>query len=137
MDQYRIQKRLIELNVAIVPHRVLSAVRANGVEIECVFTGRVSTLSADAVVMVASRLPESTLSAALQQRQVEWQDAGILDVTTIGDALAPATIAASVYAGRRYAEELGAPVNPNAPLFQREVAELRPFDVRALFSRDT
>jgi len=85
----------------------------------------------------ASRLPESTLSAALPQRQVEWQDAGILDVTTIGDALAPATIAASVYAGRRYAEELGAPVTPNAPLFQREVAELRPFDVRALFSRDT
>jgi dimethylamine/trimethylamine dehydrogenase len=53
--------------------------------------------------------------------------AGIDSVTTIGDALAPATIAHAVYAGRRYAEELDAEPLPEGTLpFRREIAELAP-----------
>ena len=48
-------------------------------------------------------------------------------VTTIGDALAPATIAHATYAGRRYAEELDADPQPEGALpFRREIAELSP-----------
>ena len=54
---------------------------------------------------------------------------GIDTVTTIGDALAPATIAHAVYAGRRYAEELdGPPDTGDAVPFRREIAELLPLD---------
>ena len=42
-----------------------------------------------------------------------------------GDALAPATIAHAVYAGRRYAEDLdGAAVPMDEVPFKREIAEL-------------
>ena len=57
----------------------------------------------------------------------DWPDAGIESVTTIGDALAPATIAHAVYAGRRYAEELdGPPVTGDEVPFKREITELFP-----------
>jgi dimethylamine/trimethylamine dehydrogenase len=71
-------------------------------------------------------LPSNGLAAALHARQKEWADAGILSVTTIGDALAPGIIAAAVFAGRRYAEELEEPRDEDAPPFKREVPELTP-----------
>ena len=50
-------------------------------------------------------------------------------MTTIGDALAPATIAHAVYAGRRYAEELDGPHDTgDAVPFKREITELLPLD---------
>ena len=46
-------------------------------------------------------------------------------MTAIGDALAPATIAHAVYAGRRYAEELdGPPDTGDAAPFKRELVAL-------------
>ena len=49
----------------------------------------------------------------------------------IGDAWAPSTIAAAVWSGRRYAEELDAdlPSNDVVP-FRREVTELAPLPLR-------
>ena len=43
-----------------------------------------------------------------------------------GWALAPATIAAAVYAGHRYARELDTVVDRDRPPFRREVAALAP-----------
>ena len=57
----------------------------------------------------------------------DWHDAGIESVVTIGDALAPATIAHAVYAGRRYAEEFDcAPDTGDEVPFKRELTELLP-----------
>ncbi|HTW75074.1 MAG TPA: NAD(P)-binding protein [Steroidobacteraceae bacterium] len=136
MEQPRVQRRLLELDVRIEPHRVLSAVGLGQVQVACTFTGRLHTLEAGALVMVSSRLPVNELSLALQARGAQLRDAGILSVDAIGDAAAPGTIAAAVFAGRRYAEELGASVDPAAVPFRREVAGLAPFDPRALPSPD-
>jgi dimethylamine/trimethylamine dehydrogenase len=129
MEQPRIQRRLIECGVSIVAQRVLTEVGHGQISVACSFTGRVERIGGDALVMVSGRVPNDALSTALEARQGEWPDSGILDVTTIGDALAPATIANAVYSGRRYAEELGATHDRTAPLFRREVAELLPYDV--------
>jgi dimethylamine/trimethylamine dehydrogenase len=49
----------------------------------------------------------------------------------VGDAYSPGTIAAAVWDGRRYAEELDAePADPDEAPFLREVAELSPGQVR-------
>lgn len=37
----------------------------------------------------------------------EWHEAGVLSVDRIGDAEAPGMIVHAVYAGHRYAQELG------------------------------
>ena len=107
----------------------LDAVAEGAVTASCVFTGRTEALEADTVVLVTSRTPEDRLAAELAGRAEDWADAGIETVTTIGDALAPATIAHAVYAGRRYAEELdGPPRTGDEVPFRRELAELAPLD---------
>ena len=95
----------------------------------CVFTERAEEIEADAVVLVTSRSPQDRLARELAARTADWSDAGIESVDAIGDALAPATIAHAVYAGRRYAEELdGPPDTGDAVPFKRELTELFPLD---------
>ncbi|MCH9012667.1 MAG: hypothetical protein IIA68_06365, partial [Proteobacteria bacterium] len=48
-------------------------------------------------------------------------EAGIRSVAAIGDALAPGSIAAAVYAGHRAARELDAPPIGDAVPFEREL----------------
>jgi len=125
MEQHRVQARLLELGVAIVPHRVVQGIAGDHVEAACTYTGRIETLAADAVVMVTARLPEKDLAEALLAWRGEWADHGIASVQRLGDALAPGTIAAAVWSGRRFAEDLDAPaLAPDALPFRREVTGL-------------
>jgi len=124
MEQAFIQARIIELGIAIECNRVLRVVERDGVEFGCAFTGRPHRIEAGSIVLVTARLPETGLHEALQARVVEWADGGLESVTSIGDALAPATIAHAVYEGRRYAEQLGEQVDPDKVAFRREVAGL-------------
>ncbi len=115
MEQTRIQTRLIDLGVAIVAHHNLSAIHADRVDLACVFTNKRRKLPAAAVVPVTMRAPENALFGALQGKAKS--------LTCIGDCLAPGTIAAAVYAGHRYARELGAPIPAGVP-FRRELTAL-------------
>ena len=128
LEQARIQKRLIELGVTIRPHRGLVGITPEGVQLTCTFTGQVETLAASATVLVTAKLPDETLFLELQARQAEWADAGIKSVTLIGDANAPAPIAAAVYAGHKYARGLDGPEDTGDVVpFLREVAQLVPW----------
>ena len=111
MEQHFIQARLLEKGVTIRSFTNLDAVSEGSIAASCVFTGRTEEIEADAVVLVTSRQPEDRLARELAARSDDWKDAGIETVTTIGDALAPATIAHAVYAGRRYAGGIGRPGN--------------------------
>ncbi len=127
MEQHFIQARLIEKGVAIRPFTNLDAVGKGMARLSCVFTERREEIEADSVVLVTSRSPNDGLAAALQERRSDWDAAGLEAVTTIGDALAPATIAHAVYAGRRYAEELDArTLDGDGVPFRREITELLP-----------
>jgi dimethylamine/trimethylamine dehydrogenase len=126
MEQHFIQARLLELGVSIVTNRAVSEVRADSIVMACAFTGRMSELPADAIVMVTARLPNERLTRELTERRGDWAPAGVISVKAIGDALAPSTIAAAVYAGRRYAEEFDAPAIGDALPFRREVTGLAP-----------
>jgi dimethylamine/trimethylamine dehydrogenase len=135
MEQHKIQARLLDLGVSIVASKVLMGVEQRRATLACAFTGRQSVMETDALVLVTARLPRNGLSTALAARSSEWADAGLRSVTTIGDALAPGTIAAAVFGGRRYAEELGTDFDPRDLPFKREVAELLPFDTSAILAQ--
>ena len=137
MEQPRIQRRLLESGVRILAHRVASGIAAHALQTACVFTGETLEHTADAIVLVTSRLPRNELAAGLDARESEWSAAGIASVQTIGDALAPGTIAAAVYGGRRFAEELGQEVDADRLPYRREVAELAPFDLSQASGRRT
>lgn len=120
MEQHRIQRRLLELGVGIRPLEALDSAGPGVVRTACVYTGRVTELPCEALVIVAGRLPEDRLAAELAETRP-----GGPSVCPVGDAWSPGTIAAAVWDGRRYAEELDAPPSDgDEPPFRREVVAL-------------
>ncbi|KAA0273412.1 MAG: FAD-dependent oxidoreductase [Acidobacteria bacterium] len=123
MEQHRIQARLLELEVRVEASRAVTRTTAQGVATSCVFTGAEREIGCDAAVFVTARLPEESLYRELVGRRDEWADAGLRTVKAVGDCWCPGTIAAAVWEGRRYAEELDDP-EADAALPLREVTEL-------------
>ena len=113
LDQHAIQKQLLDLGVRILTARNLTALRPGAVDVSCIYTDATQTLDCAATVLVTMRTPVDDLWLARQE------------LTRIGDALGPSTIAAAVYSGHRYARELGAPATGSVP-FRRERIALSP-----------
>ena len=126
LEQEKIQTRLLEIGVDVRTHRALTRVSRGGAEIACVFTGKPSTFPCDSVLLATARDPRDQLYLELQARRDDWGAAGIDSVRLIGDANAPGLIAAAVYAGHRYAQELDAADIGDALPFKRDLAELAP-----------
>jgi dimethylamine/trimethylamine dehydrogenase len=125
MEQSRIQTRLLELGVDV--HTAVEVVgvlqEADGltVEFSSIHIQRMRALRCASVVMVTMRDPRDDLYLDLQARRGDWLASGVQSVTCIGDARAPGTVAAAVYAGHRGARELdGLPTVCDAVPFKRE-----------------
>ena len=117
LEQKVIQKRLIELGVRIEANQAVSAIAADHVVLDCVFTGSPAKLAATATILVTARRPLDSLFHQLAA-------AGIA-CTRAGDCFAPGTIAAAVHAGRKFAESFGRPEPDHLDLpFRREVTAL-------------
>ncbi len=125
LEQTRIQRRLMEMGVEIVPLHGLSEIADTRVTLECVYTERPREIPAAAVIMVTMRKPIDTLYHAVEERLAAGAGAAPKTLCRIGDCLGPGTIAAAVYGGHRYARELGAPVS-DAPPFRRELPQIAP-----------
>jgi dimethylamine/trimethylamine dehydrogenase len=111
LEQHAIQKRLLELGVSLETAHNLRSVSASTAEIECIYTGRVREIECFASVLVTMRTPIDTL----------WKSNPNLD--RIGDVMGPSTIAAAIYSGHLYAQELGSPTSNEVP-FRRELIDL-------------
>lgn len=123
MEQEKIQTRLLEIGVLIVPHRNIASIRDDRIALRCVFTERLETRACGSLVMVTMRDPNDDLYHDLASNPSANDAAGITSITRVGDCLAPGTIAAAVYGGHRYARELDEPVVEGVP-FKRELPEL-------------
>lgn len=127
LEQGTIMRRLLTLGVTVITSKAPDSIGADMVALACIWTGAITPVAAQAVVMVTSRTPHDALYHDLRARQADWADAGIKTVKLIGDAAAPGPIAWATYAGRRYAEELDMPDDRgDTPAFRREVAGLDP-----------
>jgi dimethylamine/trimethylamine dehydrogenase len=124
LEVARIRKRVIRAGIDVRTNTAVTSVTPDGVRTACVYTGDEGAVNADSVVMVTARLPHDRLYQELLGRKSEWADADLLSVRAIGDAWAPATIAAAVWSGHRYAEELDEPQPPGPVPYLREVTEL-------------
>lgn len=125
LEQGQIQRRLLELGVEVKTSHAVIEVGAGSVTIACAYTGRLSEISCDGVLLVTARLPNDALYTDLMVQKAKWADSGIESVKVIGDAQAPAAIAWATYAGHRYAEEFDAADIGDALPFKREVAGLK------------
>ena len=109
-EHVRIQGRLIELGVTLELNTGLDSWEDGSAILECAYTGRTRSLDASSLVLVTSREPQDALYREL---------AGKIEITRIGDCLAPSTIAAAVYSGHRFAREFEEPTQEGPP-FKRE-----------------
>jgi dimethylamine/trimethylamine dehydrogenase len=123
LEQHAIQKRVLDLGVEVYVSR--NVVEFDGFEVvlECIYTQRRTTVPAGSVVTVTSRLPNDELAQSLNEAPAAIHDAGIVSITSIGDCLAPSTIAAAVYAGHRHAREFDWPPTDGAA-FRRELPDI-------------
>jgi dimethylamine/trimethylamine dehydrogenase len=124
LEQHAIHRRLAGMGVVIELNRGVTAIGADHVESNCMFTDTRRPIACDAVVMVSSRLENNAVYLALKAREADWADAGIRSVSIIGDANAPGPIAWATYAGHRYARELDGEDIGDALPFRREITEL-------------
>jgi dimethylamine/trimethylamine dehydrogenase len=107
---YTLELRRLEQRLAAAGIRCLTktqVLRASQRTLHVASGGVEQALPCATFVPVTLRAPERALMDALAARGREWRDAGILSVDLIGDALAPSTVAAAVYAGALYARDLG------------------------------
>jgi dimethylamine/trimethylamine dehydrogenase len=111
-EQHRIQARILGLGIKIETGTVVVSIDEGSARLGCIYTGAEREVEAASVVMTTSRTPEDGLFHSLDGR---------IDVTRIGDCLAPGTIASAVYTGHQYAREMDA--DPPADVrFRRERA---------------
>ncbi|MFP6743875.1 MAG: FAD-dependent oxidoreductase [Alphaproteobacteria bacterium] len=122
MEQHRIQARLLEQGVDIITGHRLRSIATDSVTVACTYSSQPRTVDAASVVMVVSRLPDDALYQELVANPDGLRGAGIETLKRIGDCHGPATIAAAVYEGHRFARELGEDV-AEIP-FRRELTEL-------------
>lgn len=111
LEQHRIQRRLLELNVTIVPSHTLVRCTPQGLVASCVYTDRTRFIPAASLLLVTSREPEQDLYQALVNAPERVHAAGISTLKLIGDCVAPGTIAAAVYSGHRMAREFDVPAD--------------------------
>jgi len=124
LEQARIQRRLLELGVRLVLSNAVTRAGPDEVTLVDSYTGRESSIPAEALVVVTARLPTDSLVTDMKERRDEWARAGLSSVRAVGDAYAPGTIAAAVWEGHRYAEELDTDIDPDVAPFRREVTGL-------------
>jgi len=122
LEQNRIQSRLLELGVELLTSHKLQAINTLEITLACVFSGKTQLVNASSVVMITSRLPLDAVYQELAAETDRLRDSGIVTLKQIGDCHGPATIAAAVYEGHRFARELGEDIS-DIP-YRREITEL-------------
>jgi dimethylamine/trimethylamine dehydrogenase len=130
MEQQRIQAGLLKMGVQIQTTTSIasvSAAAAGGLDVELAntYTDARTRQHCASLLLATMRDPVDDLFASLLARKTEWAAAGINTVQCVGDAYAPGTVAAAVYAGHKAARELDAAMQPlDAALFKREMVGL-------------
>jgi len=106
-EQYQVQQHLIELGVEIITAHGLDEFDGSNARLSCVYSEKSRVVAADAVVLVTARTPVDSLYSEIAGKLESAPPEAVPTLHKIGDCDAPAIIAAAVYAGHRYARELG------------------------------
>lgn len=115
-ERWRIRTRLLEVGINIVTAHSLAAFDGQAATLSCEYSGAKHQTPARGVVLVTARRPNDALYHEILA--TVGGDASRLPfaLSRIGDCEAPAIVAAAVYSGRRYAEEMDAPIDADLPL---------------------
>ncbi|MEQ9488529.1 MAG: FAD-dependent oxidoreductase [Alphaproteobacteria bacterium] len=119
LEQTHIEKRLRELNIALLTRRNVVRVLEDAVILIDTLNVHEETLPGS-LVTATMRLPNDQLYADLNALGDSVKGAGIKSIQRIGDCHVPSIIAAATYEGHRYAREMDTEVDRDAVPFKRE-----------------
>jgi dimethylamine/trimethylamine dehydrogenase len=117
LEQEKIEKKLLALNVKCLTRHTLNTIYHHDVSVECGLTGTLTSLKADAVVLITDRKPNDQLYHELKPH---LESGALQSLRIIGDAEAPSTIAQAVYAGHLAAREFDETIDPDQTPFKVE-----------------
>ena len=117
LEQSRIQRNLMNLEVEIIASHKLFDFQDKQLSISCLFTEKVSRIECETLLPVTSRIPNDILWRELSAKEDTWKDMGIKTVTRIGDCLQPGLIAMAVQSGHRFVRAIE---ENQEDLFKRE-----------------
>ena len=98
LEQHRVQKRLIELGVNIICNQSLIEVNQNEVHLSCEFTGKVSSIETESVVLITERIRNTQVYDELRKTE------HLNTLELIGDASEPGLIVDAVFSGHLAAQ---------------------------------
>lgn len=117
LERDKIYKRLLALNVNLLPYHALAAFADRSARLRHVISGVESAIPCDAVVLVTDRIPNDALYRELLPALAEGK---LKSLRLIGDAEAPNIIAQAVFSGHLAAREFDEDVNPDITPFKIE-----------------
>ncbi|MDD2922333.1 MAG: FAD-dependent oxidoreductase [Anaerolineales bacterium] len=117
LERTRIYKRLLKLNVTLLPDHALAAHARDTATVVHTLTSAETTLACDAIVLVTDRIPNDALYHELKPALAEGK---LKSLRIIGDAEAPNIIAQAVFAGHLAAREFDEKINPDETPFKIE-----------------
>lgn len=103
LEQSRVQTRMMQAGIAMHLNRTLVGVGAEGATIACTYTDIEEVHACDTLILVTERQPDDALYQSLKAQPETLENAGIKTLALIGDAYAPGTVAAAIYAGHKAA----------------------------------
>ncbi|MFN3491804.1 MAG: NADH:flavin oxidoreductase, partial [Anaerolineales bacterium] len=115
LEQNRVYKKLLDLNVTLLPHHTLASLSPQSVTVTHTISSVEQTLACDAVVMVTDRIPNDSLYYELKPALAEGK---LKSLKIIGDAEAPNIIAQAVFSGHLAAREFDESINPDVTPFK-------------------
>ena len=111
MEIDRITAQLMKLGVSLRTKTGVLSASSDEIALQCLYTGQRDKLPCGTLIAVTARVPQLP----------SWAGKAVAGSTSrIGDCDAPGTIAAAVYAGQRYAQELGAEPDIDRTPFRRQ-----------------
>ena len=114
-EQPRVHRRLAELGVEMILNHGLDAYDGKQALLGCSYTGQQHNVWVDNIVVVTSRTAEDQLYHGVLEA-IENNSLGApKTVKRIGDAEAPAIIAAAIFAGHKYARDMDVAIDRDNP----------------------
>ena len=124
LEQKKVQASLINSGVKIICNQSISNIEDGIALLECTYTGAITKLPCESIVMVTERISDTALYDSLMQNNLEGKTQ--YNIKIIGDAEAPGLIADAVYLGHLAAQNFEADEEDiQRGMFMREMPSLK------------
>ena len=106
-ESWRIRSRMIELEIEILLEHYLIGMDESHLQLTSIYSdSQITTIEAGSLIIVGARIAEDTLYKDLVARSEFSEHAGVSNIKSIGDCVAPGTIAHAVYSGHEHGRNI-------------------------------